>query len=722
MMKRKKLIIFLIVISILMTACASDMTEEDILQAVDPVVDVTDADDFLVGYWASIGEYSFGMAQPGLPVWFDGEHGCFYSPYDTYWLEPDGDHYMLFCTNYLWGDTLDFRVDILDENNVAINFRNSSQSTYLTRTDENGNYLGKPYSGDMSGNAFTGPYTNLTDIAEKTSTGITAVTEGISELTGGLSDVTGGLSDVTGMLEDYSQTGDFVQSEEVQTELRQMDIHDFSGELSDLPEALTNGKSSSDYNPKLAYLLIALCNDVYNKKAIIQDFNDMGFTQNVQEGYTPSSGISYSIGKKYLDDGTEELLVVIKGTENTREIIKDLNLGMGAFGIPHWHEGFSGASRDVYDTIEQFADDPKSARIYITGFSLGAATANLLSVRLSDNGASKDNIYDYNFACPDVAVGLVTEWNKHGVHDNMFNLGHCKDAITVLPGTACDMAQDNLINQWGKFGRSYWYSNDWGSSEETGVDLAVLNFTYHNQWKYLDRFSRNQDRGRDDFKEYGDWKVQDAKNNIGDFFSFSWLGFGAHCPVDMIVRDSSGKEVAAVIGGEAEYYDSEPGNVIIFTNGEEKAILVAGDDMQAEIIGTGEGTMDFYVWKGDTGHREILSSYEEVEVSTGRILHCDVTEEKDKAEITLAEVDESGRVITEIKPDHRAKSGLTWWKIVIIVVVAIAVAIGGFLAIDSLLYSLRRKKKGGHSAGKKKSSRSSRKKTTSRSRSKSRRR
>ena len=549
----------------------------------------------IVGYWKSIGDNGFGQAQPGSIVWFDGEHACFYSPYDTYSLESEGDHYILRCTNVLWKDTQSFNVYVLDDYNIVLGFASGSLTTYLTRVDENGNYLGTPYSGEKS--QVAGPSKPKETVTE-----------------------------------DKAKEPATDENGKLNTELGK--ASDFNKELEKYPDKLIKNWKSVDYNPKLAYFLMILCNDVYHKDYIKKDYEAMGFTTDSIDGYKSYSNISYALGKKIGDDGVEEVLITIKGTENTREIITDLNKGAGVLGEPHWHEGFSGTSEAIYKDVLSYVDNPKKARYIITGFSLGAGTANLLSVRLSDYGVPRENIYDYNFACPDVAVGLASEWNKEGVHDNMYNLAHCKDVISVVPGATCNVLDVNVVNYWGKFGRSYWYSKDWNKAEETNVDLAFWNWTYHNQGAYLEHFREKKDEGLENCKGYGEWKWKDTQNNVGAFFS--WLGFGAHCPVDVIIKDESGEPLVSVIAGEVDYYDSEPGQVIAFTDGEEKYFMVPPSNVSVEIVGTDDGTMDFEIWKGNMGgDNEIVASRKEIVVKKDISMECPVSVEEERVEVSF---------------------------------------------------------------------------------------
>ena len=73
----------------------------------------------IVGKWKNVGEYTFGQAQKGAIIVFDGVNCNFFSPRDTYAFYKNGDNFRLDCTSPL-ADTVSFTVKIIDENNIDI--------------------------------------------------------------------------------------------------------------------------------------------------------------------------------------------------------------------------------------------------------------------------------------------------------------------------------------------------------------------------------------------------------------------------------------------------------------------------------------------------------------------------------------------------------------------------------------------------------------------------
>lgn len=73
----------------------------------------------IFGTWKNTGSYTYGQAQSGAIIVFDGSRCNFLSPSDTYAFYAEDDHYRLDCTSPL-GDTVSFTVRIIDENHIDI--------------------------------------------------------------------------------------------------------------------------------------------------------------------------------------------------------------------------------------------------------------------------------------------------------------------------------------------------------------------------------------------------------------------------------------------------------------------------------------------------------------------------------------------------------------------------------------------------------------------------
>jgi len=92
-------------------------------------------------------------------------------------------------------------------------------------------------------------------------------------------------------------------------------------------------------------------------------------------------------------------------------------------------ENFYAASADIYGYVKselEAIDDPV---IIVTGYSRGAACANLLGLMLNED-FSMDDIYVYTFATPTTVRGEVDN------DENIFNLVNVNDMITRMPPQA----------------------------------------------------------------------------------------------------------------------------------------------------------------------------------------------------------------------------------------------------------------------------------------------
>lgn len=82
------------------------------------------------GKWKNVGQDTFGQAQKGAIIVFDGRNCNFFSPADTYAFYKEGNNYVLDCTSPL-ADTLSFTVKVLNDDEITIS--NSSSTVQLKR-------------------------------------------------------------------------------------------------------------------------------------------------------------------------------------------------------------------------------------------------------------------------------------------------------------------------------------------------------------------------------------------------------------------------------------------------------------------------------------------------------------------------------------------------------------------------------------------------------------
>lgn len=97
-----------------------------------------------------------------------------------------------------------------------------------------------------------------------------------------------------------------------------------------------------------------------------------------------------------------------------------------------YHQGFSRAAEYAYEQLENFLNKNNNKiygekRFWITGHSRGAAVANLLASRLTEQ-YSKKRVYAYTFATPNVT-------KKKNGYSNIVNFCNQRDIVTNVPST-----------------------------------------------------------------------------------------------------------------------------------------------------------------------------------------------------------------------------------------------------------------------------------------------
>ena len=74
------------------------------------------------GKWKNIGDSTFAQVQSGTVIVFDGEKCAIYSPSDTYAFYQESSQWYLDCTSFLFKDTVQFKVEILDNDNIELSY------------------------------------------------------------------------------------------------------------------------------------------------------------------------------------------------------------------------------------------------------------------------------------------------------------------------------------------------------------------------------------------------------------------------------------------------------------------------------------------------------------------------------------------------------------------------------------------------------------------------
>ena len=350
---------------------------------------------------------------------------------------------------------------------------------------------------------------------------------------------------------------------------------------------------------------------------IKEDYRSLGFdvsrnyySQNYHHWKYFENYCGFSVAFKDSENGGKIVVISVRGTVGGIGDIKKLKAPSPEWvsnligTVPTiknigWHQGFYKPACEIMSTLERVGlVNTVNTKFFISGHSRGAGVANVLAVLLLNKGVRKENVFDYNFACPDTMhAPAVTDWTGSGNYNSIFNINAANDLVGVVPGALCDhidfwlpKAGASSINLWGKYGKTYFYSFDWNSMKRSMVEVFSFALDQgannpHQPDMYLDYLSKMN--SADSFKSYAQVKLQ----NAADVMMVLW----AFCPVDMTLVDNSGNNIAAVIDGKVVYYNNYGmDDVLVLTDGDVKAFFVNPSiNCSVKLTGTGTGNLTF---------------------------------------------------------------------------------------------------------------------------------
>lgn len=238
--------------------------------------------------------------------------------------------------------------------------------------------------------------------------------------------------------------------------------------------------NSSEYNNQLAIASLGLelsafstCesdnywvdNNVYissgykvrRENNIMNAYNTLGFADarfyNYDVSLNDSSDkVAYSFAHKTIKDGNNEftlITIVTRGGGYGAEWASNFNVGSD--GI--FHEGFKTASWEIVESLMKYMSDLRitgslddNVKFWVTGFSRGAAVANLTAAVLDEmSSINSNNVFAYTFATPQ---GVNLE--KYEKYSSKYAETDYSGIFSIInPG---DVVPTLALSQWG-FGR-----------------------------------------------------------------------------------------------------------------------------------------------------------------------------------------------------------------------------------------------------------------------------
>ena len=170
------------------------------------------------------------------------------------------------------------------------------------------------------------------------------------------------------------------------------------------------------------------------------DKNSLEFT-NYESSYPDpkTNTIGYAISSKNIKNSAGEtcslLMVTVRGGGYMDEWGGNFNLG-----TKDEHQGFNEAALQVRDGIKKYVEKykdklPYELKVWISGYSRGAATTNLVAKMLDDGaieGLTRDNIYAFCFECPQ----NTTKTQSYVESDKYKNIVSIVNSVDLVPKVA----------------------------------------------------------------------------------------------------------------------------------------------------------------------------------------------------------------------------------------------------------------------------------------------
>ena len=209
-------------------------------------------------------------------------------------------------------------------------------------------------------------------------------------------------------------------------------------------------KPATKYNQSLATMSLCLAlstyqdedkeiyhenvKNLFGKCGFVVDGADSTFQQKNYDIKTGTDTIACSFANKKIGDSTLVAVAVRSGGYGA-EWASNLTLGLSGD-----HAGFDDASNKVYKYLADYVNSRNitgKVKFWITGFSRGGATANLLAAKLDNKidshpkiTYSKEDVYAYTFATP---AGAVKSNNPHSKkYNNIFNIINFHDLVPLV--------------------------------------------------------------------------------------------------------------------------------------------------------------------------------------------------------------------------------------------------------------------------------------------------
>ncbi len=155
--------------------------------------------------------------------------------------------------------------------------------------------------------------------------------------------------------------------------------------------------------------------------------------------------VAFTIGYRDIPGSNTRLIcVVVRGTRGTSEWISNFKFATNN-GV---HIGFQRAADNVSSTLSNYLNGGKDIILWFTGHSRGAAVANILAARYSNQYKT----FGYTYACPAVGTSISNS-------SNIWNFNNSRDLVPKVPPAS-----------WGYQRNGNDYTVYWPSTDPSGHD------------------------------------------------------------------------------------------------------------------------------------------------------------------------------------------------------------------------------------------------------------
>ncbi len=200
------------------------------------------------------------------------------------------------------------------------------------------------------------------------------------------------------------------------------------------PEAAFAGPST-EFNVVTAWFMLINCMG-QTETDTAQQMNALGMDVIVQKNYNKpvsdhshTSGFTMGAGQLPVrGEQRNAVIITIRGTSDG-EWYSNFDFAGVSGGDCTVAENFYAASEDIYAYVKPELDAIENPVIIVTGYSRGAACANLMGLMLNEDFPMED-VYVYTFATPNTIRGEVDN------DGNIFNIVNMNDMITHMPPQA----------------------------------------------------------------------------------------------------------------------------------------------------------------------------------------------------------------------------------------------------------------------------------------------